>query len=107
MATKLMRLNRIEDNIHIAPGDHGERIEGATIAKGEALIVVVDTPQSPHDDWVRVVGPNPPINNDGTYLGYGKPAWIKFAHLDEIGSNIERFTIIVEVNWNERTIKFL
>ncbi len=107
MATKLMRLNRVEDNIHEAPGDHGTRLEGATIGKGEVLIVVVDTSQSPHDDWVRIVGPNPPINDDGTYLGYGKPAWIKLGHLDEISSNIERFTITAEINWNEHTVRFI
>ena len=56
MATKLMRFNRVEDNIHEAAGDHGARIEGALIGKGELVVVEVGTPQSPHDDWVHLVG---------------------------------------------------
>lgn len=107
MATKLFRTNQVCSNIRDAGGLHGSGIEGAQIGKGEVLVMQVDTPESPHDGWGLIVGPNPPINPDGTYLRYGKKAWVEMAHLVEIGANIERINLTLEINWNEHTYRLV
>jgi hypothetical protein len=105
MATKIVRTKQYETNLRSAGGLHGHGLEGAAIGKGETIVIEVDTKRSPHDGWSLIVGPNPPINADGTYLNYGDQAWIEDAHVEDINMDITRFTI--EVNWTTKTLRLV
>jgi hypothetical protein len=98
---KVMRTNQVCKNLKTEPGEHGKWIQGAVIGAHETLAVssVVD------DGYVLIVGPNPPINPDGTYLGYGVKAWVEVAHLEEVNS--DRTIFQVEVDWTNRTARIV
>lgn len=100
MTSKLMRTKQAS-SLRDAPGLHGAGIEGALIGANQTILIdpAID------DGYVLIVGPNPPIREDGTYLGYGKKAWIEYAHLEEI--NIDKSVFRVEVDWANKTIRFI
>lgn len=106
MATKIMRTKQVCDHLQDEPGVHGTRLTGAIIGKYQSLIIEVDTKESPHDGWVHIVGPNPrPINDDGTYLLYGKPAWVELAHLENVDA--DKSLVTLEVNWLNKTVTLI
>jgi hypothetical protein len=97
METKIMRTIQ-PCTVRDAPALHGADI--GTIFAGQAMVVEISA-ASPHDGWLHLVGPNPPINADGTYLKTKKPAWVEAAHLVEI---VEDKTIVqVEIDWVKKT----
>lgn len=83
-------------------GLHGAVIPGALIYQGTVVVLDMDTV---HDAFVRVVGGNPPINPDGTYLKTGKQAWVELNHFIE--ANTEKSNFQVEVDWTNRTFRIL
>lgn len=101
MATKVMRTRQLCNNLRTAPGLHGKGIEGAAI--GAYQTIVIDA--TIDDGWVLIVGPNPPVNPDGTYLKYGVKAWVEYAHLEEL--NADKSTYKIEVDWVNKTIKLI
>lgn len=100
MATKVMRTIQA-CTLRDGPGLHGAVIQGALVGVHETVVVdaFVD------DGYVHIVGPNPPINTDGTYLRYGKPAWIEYAHLED--ANADKSIFKLEVNWSDKTVRFV
>ncbi len=105
MATKVMRTRQVCDNLRDAAGLHGSGIDGAVIGAYQTILIEVDTNQSPHDGWVKIVGPNPPINPDGTYLRYGRVAWVELAHLEEVNADLS--VIRLEIDWANKSVRLL
>jgi len=101
MVTKIMRTKQVCDNLRTAGGLHGSKIEGAVI--GIYQTVVVDT--AIDDGYVLIVGPNPPVNPDGTYLRYGKKAWVELAHLEEV--NADKTIVKLEVDWISKSVRMI
>jgi hypothetical protein len=101
MPTKVMRTKQVCNNLKTAPGTHGKTIVGAVIGAYETIVVspTID------DGYVLIVGPNPPINADGTYLGYGTNAWVEWAHLEEV--NVDKTIIQVEIDWINKTTRVI
>jgi hypothetical protein len=83
--------------VRSAPALHGEKI--GTIFMGQ----VIKIDDQPHDGWVHVIGPNPPINPDGTYLRRKEPAYVELAHLEELVSN--KTYVQLEIDWTAKTFK--
>lgn len=96
MATKVMR---VLTKSPIKPGPEGGTTIGWIYA-GVAL-VIEQSSESPHDGWGHIVGPNPPIMPDGTYLKTGKQGWIEMSHLGEVTE--EKSIIQIEVNWETKS----
>lgn len=99
MSTKVMQAIQ-NCQVRSAAGLHGSILQGALIYVGTVL-VIEQSSESPHDGWVHVVGPTPPINADGTYLNYGKPAWVELAHLKD--ANASSDTIVITIDWDNKT----
>jgi len=74
-------------------GLHGSVIPGAMIYVGTVLVIEEEV----HDGYVHVIGPNPPINPDGTYLKSKQPAWVELSHLKD--TNAQSDTIVINVDW--------
>ena len=72
----------------------------AYIWPGTTVVIEISN-ESPHDGFVHVVGPNPPINPDGTYLKYKKQAWVELAHLEE--ANAQTDSIVINIDWDNHT----
>lgn len=89
-----------ETPVRNAPGLHGSVL--GFIGPNVTLIVEVQTKDSPHDGWVHVIGPNPPISEDGNYLKTKKPGWVELAHLEDVSSNKTRVTL--EIDWDAHTV---
>lgn len=83
-----------------AAGLHGAVLPGAMIYVG-TILIIEQSSESPHDGWVHVVGPNPPINADGTYLNYKKQAWVELTHLKDANAQTDK--IIINIDWNNKT----
>ena len=96
MLTKPMRTVQLTP---VKAGPEG----GTTIGKvytGQVLIIDLSK-ESPHDGWVHIVGPNPPINIDGTYLKTGKPGWVEISHLFDM--TYDHTTLTIDIDWNNKT----
>lgn len=96
MATKVMRCIQAAP---VKPGPEG----GATIGwigLGTPLVFEVSS-ESPHDGWGHVIGPNPPINADGTYLKTDKQGWVEMTHFKEISE--AKSTIRIDIDWNNHS----
>jgi hypothetical protein len=99
MATKIMRC------IQVAPVKKGP--EGGSdigsIGMGTVLVFEVSS-ESPHDGWGHIVGPNPPINVNGTYLKTGFQGWAEMTHFREMSE--EKTVIQIDINWTAKTYSF-
>lgn len=76
---------------------------GSTIGqvlKDQVLIIEISK-ESPHDGWVHVLGPNPPINSDGTYLKTNRPGWVELSHLVDMSE--DHSLISIDINWKNKT----
>lgn len=100
MTTKIVRTTQ-NCVVRTAGGTHGEIIPGALIYSNQTL--VVDTVYE--DGWAHIVGPNPPINVDGTYMKSGKQGWVEGAHLAEISQ--DKTVYQVEVDWINKSIRLV
>jgi hypothetical protein len=94
METKAMQVIQ-NCPVRTAAGLHGAVIPGAMIYVGNVL-VIEQSSESPHDGWVHVVGPNPPINANGN-----KPAWVELSHLKD--ANAQSDTIVINIDWTNKT----
>jgi hypothetical protein len=97
METKLMRTMQKCD-VRDAAALHGK---GIGLIYADQVLVIEFSDKSPHDGWVHVVGPNPPINEKGFYLKTISQAWIEQAHLASIDQ--EKTLVQLEINWTEKT----
>lgn len=96
MASKAVR---VIQKSPIKPGPEGG-IDIGTIYAGVVLVVEVSK-ESPHDGWYHIVGPNPPIMPDGTYLKTGKQGWIEVAHT--VDATKQKSSIVIDIDWEEQS----
>ena len=82
------------------PGLHGADIPGAVIYSGQYVLIELSA-ESPHEGWVHLVGPNPPINEKGLYLKTKHQAWVELAHLGELST--DKSVITIEIDWTNKT----
>jgi len=75
-------------------------VDIGTVYAGTILVVEISK-ESPHDGMYHIVGPNPPINPDGTYLRTNKQGWIEVAHV--VDANKKKSNVVIEIDWEEQT----
>lgn len=93
MATTIVRVTQLSQ-IKAGP-EGGDKI--GDVYAGTVLVVELSL-ESPHDGWYHIVGPNPPINADGTYLRTKKQGWIEVAHTKPANAQLSK--IVIDIDWD-------